>query len=372
MSNQNLFNDNWLKLQQEYWEGLTEMGRKVTGTALPQSNPWEAAMDQWWKAVSPAASDPAKTFMDHLLDQGKTYFATVERFTRDLTGMAGTGADGNAAAGGWDVLAKTFDQMQKAFSGETGDQGASQGASMSKMLGFWEMPLNNWQRMMSSTSPMMPGDLLRNMPHTQVKQNFDRMLSAPGLGYNREEQAQYQELIRSGIEYQQAFQKYVGFFNQLGIKSVDRMRSMVQSHSESGKSIDSARTLYDSWVQCCEEVYAEEVSTPEYARIHGELINAQMALKKRMSVMVDEMLGAMNMPTRNELRTLQNRLQETRRENKQLRHELEAIKRRIANLPGGDALPRSAPPAPAVKAAATPAAKKIVARKKAPAKPASS
>jgi class III poly(R)-hydroxyalkanoic acid synthase PhaE subunit len=368
MSNQNLFNDNWLKLQQQYWEGLAEMGRTVTGVDLPKNNPWEAAVDQWWKAVSPAASDPAKTFMDHLIGQGKTYFATVERLTRDLTGMAGTGSDGNAPAGGWDVLSKTFDQMQKAFSGGLSGQDESFG----KMLGFWEMPLDNWQRMVSSLSPMMPGDLLRNMPHTQVKENFDRMLSAPGLGYHREEQAQYQELVRCGMEYQRSFQEYIGFFNHLGMKSVDRMRSLVQSRSESGKAIDSARTLYDSWVHCCEEVYAEEVSTPEYARIHGQLVNAQMALKKRLSVMVDESLGALNMPTRSELRTLQNRLQETRRENKHLRHELEAIKRRIANLPGGDALPRSAPPAVKASAApSAPAAKKTVTRKKAPAKPAS-
>jgi class III poly(R)-hydroxyalkanoic acid synthase PhaE subunit len=369
MSNQNLFNDNWLKLQQQYWEGLAEMGRTVTGVDLPKNNPWEAAVDQWWKAVSPAASDPAKTFMDHLIGQGKTYFATVERLTRDLTGMAGTGSDGNAPAGGWDVLSKTFDQMQKAFSGGL----AGQDESFGKMLGFWEMPLDNWQRMVSSLSPMMPGDLLRNMPHTQVKENFDRMLSAPGLGYHREEQAQYQELVRCGMEYQRSFQEYIGFFNHLGMKSVDRMRSLVQSRSESGKAIDSARTLYDSWVHCCEEVYAEEVSTPEYARIHGQLVNAQMALKKRLSVMVDESLGALNMPTRSELRTLQNRLQETRRENKHLRHELEAIKRRIANLPGGDALPRSAPPAVKASAApSAPAANKTVTRKKAPAKPASS
>ena len=366
MSNQNLFNDNWLKLQQQYWEGLTEMGRKVTGSDMPKTNPWEAAMDQWWRALSPATSDPAKTFMDHLIGQGKTYFATVERFTRDLPGFGGTGS---AAGNGWDMLSNTFDQMQKAFSGGV----AGQDESFGKMLGFWEMPLDNWQRMVSSLSPMMPGDLLRNMPHTQVKENFDRMLSAPGLGYNREEQAQYQELVRCGMEYQRSFQEYIGFFNQLGMKSVDRMRSLVQTRSESGEPIDSARTLYDSWVHCCEEVYAEEVSTPEYARIHGQLVNAQMALKKRMSVMVDETLGAMNMPTRSELRTLQNRVQETRRENKHLRHELEAIKRRIANLPGGDALPRSTPPALKTSAApSAPAAKKTVARKKTVAKPASS
>ncbi len=98
------------------------------------------------------------------------------------------------------------------------------------------------------------------------------------------------------------------------------MGGYLQSVIDSGKSIDSARALYDNWVGCCEAVYAEEVATPEYAQIHGHLVNAQMALKKRMAIMVDENLGAMNMPSRSELRTLQDRLQETRRENKQLRH----------------------------------------------------
>lgn len=374
MSNSTLFNDDWLKLQQKYWENLTEMGRKAVGmdTSNPGlwgSAPWESAMNQWWQALSPGASDPAKNFMTHLMDQGKAYFGAVEHFTRGLPNLAG---NADAAGNGWAMLNKTFDDMQKAFAGGlTGGDG-----SLQRMLGFWEMPMDNWQRMMSSMSPMMPGDLLRNMPHDQVKDGMNKILSAPGLGYGREEQAQYQDLTRRIMEYQQAAQEYMGFFSKLGVKSVDRMRSYIQQHSDSGTTIDSARTLYDNWVMCCEAVYAEEVSTEEYARISGGLVNAQMALKKRMSIMVDENLGAMNMPTRSELRTLQDRLQETRRENKKLRHDLESIKRRIAHLPGGSARPRSA--APAVtrsSAAADQAAKKAPLRKKtaakAPTKPAS-
>jgi DNA-binding transcriptional regulator YbjK len=113
------------------------------------------------------------------------------------------------------------------------------------------------------------------------------------------------------------------------------MRGYLQGVVDSGKSIDSARAIYDNWVQCCEQVYAEEVSTPEYARIHGHLINAQMALKKRMSAMVDEYLGALNMPSRSELRTLQDRLQEARRENKHLRTEFNALKRQVEGIVAG-------------------------------------
>jgi class III poly(R)-hydroxyalkanoic acid synthase PhaE subunit len=215
---------------------------------------------------------------------------------------------------------------------------------------------------------MMPGDLLRNMPHGEMsgpfKEGLDRMLSAPGLGYTREEQAQYQHLIRAGLDYQRAFQEYSAFFSQLGIKALEKLRELLQQTSDAGETIDSARGLYDSWVGCCEAVYADEVATPEYARLHGRLINAQMALKQRLSVMVDESLGALNMPTRGELRTLQDRLQETRRENKRLSQELELIKQKLASLPSTPA----ASTAGRTSASSKATAKKTSARKKTTAK----
>jgi beta-phosphoglucomutase-like phosphatase (HAD superfamily) len=161
------------------------------------------------------------------------------------------------------------------------------------------------------------------------------------------------------------------------------MRGYLQGLVDSGKSIDSARAIYDNWVRCCEEVYGEEVITPEYARIHGHLINAQMALKKRMSVMVDESLGALNMPSRSELRPLQDRLQETRRENKRLRQDLLSLQRQVATLVAAGSSAQSAPapdsraraqpratPVPRPSIARPTTAKKTAARKKAAAKPA--
>jgi polyhydroxyalkanoate synthase subunit PhaE len=358
MANDAFFNDNWLKLQQQYWEGLTDMGRRAMGLDAPRQNPWEAAMDQWWKTVSPAANDPARAFMDRLVEQGKAYFGTVERFTGGLTGGL-TGANG--ANAGWDALTRIFDDMQRAFS--SGFGGTEADSAMRRMLGFWEMPLDNWQRMMSSLTPMMPGDLLRNMPHGQMTEGMDRMLSAPGLGYTREEQAQYQDLMRRNLDYQRAMQEYMGFFGKLGVKSVQRLRDFMQTRAASGEPIDSARALYDNWVGCCEAVYAEEVSTPEYSRIHGQLVNAQMKVKQRMSHLVDEALGAMNMPTRSELRTLQDRMQEARRENKRLRRDLDGIKRQLLDRA---ATPAARPPAMPI-ASSAPAApkKKASVRKKA-------
>ena len=374
-----LFSDDWLEIQRKYWDSWTDMSRKAMGAeGGDATKPWESALDHWWKALSPATPDAAKDFMERMMDQGKVFFRMAETF---IPG-AGAGAGGGSGADGWLSLTKTLEDLQGRFMGNMDDSGDA----LHRMMAFWELPYDNWQRMMSSMSPI-PGDLLRNMPHDPVRGHVDRVLSAPGLGYTREEQSQYQDLMRRTLDYQQALQEYLGFYSRLGVKSVERMRGYLQGVVDSGKSIDSARAIYDNWVSCCEEVYAEEVITPEYAQIHGQLINAQMALKRRMSIMVDESLGAMNMPTRSELRTLQDRLQETRRENKRLRHDLVALQRQVAALAtgggAGEAAPVPAPraqlvgrPAQAPAIAARPAtpkpatAKKTVARKKTTVKPA--
>ncbi|MCG8427146.1 MAG: class III poly(R)-hydroxyalkanoic acid synthase subunit PhaE, partial [Chromatiales bacterium] len=170
------------------------------------------------------------------------------------------------------------------------------------------------------------------------------------------------------VEYQRALGDYMRFFSNLGLLSANRLRDKVQALVDEGKQVDSARGLYDLWVSSSEEVYGEQVMTPEYAKIHGKMVNALMAVKQKLSHMVDESLGALNMPTRRELRTLQDRLQESRREYKALRAEVELMKEQMMDLrkPSAPAAKESAPKAaaPAKKAAS----KKKATKKKAAAK----
>ncbi|MCC7278104.1 MAG: class III poly(R)-hydroxyalkanoic acid synthase subunit PhaE [Chromatiaceae bacterium] len=348
--------DDWLSLQQKYWEQWTDLSRKAMGAQAPQMNPWEGALDHWWKAFAPAAPDMSRTFMERMMDQGKMFFRMADTFARPMPQFGGSPTDA------WSHMTKALNDMQKAFSGgqEQGDQ------ALHKMMAFWELPYDNWQRMASSMSPM-PGDLLRNMPHA-AGSTVDKVLSAPGLGYTREEQSQYQDLMRRSVAYQKALQEYMSIFSQMGVKSVNRMREVLEQMQASGKSIDTARGLYDTWVGCCEDVYAQEVKSPDYARIHGDLVNAQMALKQRMSIMVDETLGGMNMPTRGELRTLQDRVQQSRRENKMLRKELHALQLQVAALTGaGTGAPAAVP---AVADAAAPERRPVIRKKPVPSTPA--
>ena len=353
MTDSPFWNDDWMNVQQKYWSNWTEMNRKAMGLGEPVQSPWEGALNHWWKAISPQVPGASNEFMQRMMDQGKSFFQMTGEFNKNYQGT-----------NDWqEALNNTFSDMQKMFS--SGMQASLNGFdqnnsdAMHKMMAFWEMPMDNWQRMVSSLS-LMPGDVLRNMPH---EGGMDRVLNVPGLGYTREEEGQYKELMQRVVAYQKAFGEYLAFFSNLGLLSVERMKEKVDALVESETSIDTARGLYDLWVSACEDVYGEQVMTPEYAQIHGGLVNALMALKKKMGQLVDENLGAMNMPTRRELRTLQKRLQESRREAKALRAEVEQLKELVMSQ-------NKAAPAKETKAAAPakPATRKKVAKKKVAAK----
>lgn len=327
MSKTGFWSDDWLETQRKYWETWTSMNSQALGLAKPAFPSWEGAMDHWWQAVSAGVPQEGRLLVDRMLDQGKAFFHLADNLNQNLQG-------GDWAA----AMEKTINEMQKAFGLSIQNPGDD---NLHKMMAFWEMPFDNWQRFASSMS-LTPGDMLRNMPHDQVGEKLNRFLSAPGLGYSREEQAQYQDLARRGLAYQKASQDYFKFFSGLGIMSLEQLRERLAKMAADGKSITSYRALYDLWVECCEQVYGEQVATPEHAQVHGALVNALMALKKRMSIMVDENLGALNMPTRTELRTLEDRVQETRRENKRLRRELDALKEQLAGLADKPAATRTA------------------------------
>lgn len=143
--------------------------------------------------------------------------------------------------------------------------------------------------------------------------------------------------------YQRALHEYSQFFSGIGSESVERLRETFRRKAVNGEVTDSARTLYDTWVRTCEAVYGEHVMTPDFAGVNGQLVNAAMAVKHHVGMMVDEKLGSLNLPTRRELRTLQSRIQENRRENKRLRSELEVLKEQVANLTSVKSVRRAVP-----------------------------
>lgn len=350
----------WLKVQERYWQAWNDMTRFTSGASgarAAASQPWSQAMDQWWTAVSPALSSPVQNFFGHLVDQGKSFFGLSENLFSgilDASKAATSGAD-------WQrLLEKSFADLKTAAGATLPDSGSSLG----KMLAFWELPMDTWERTMSVMSGV-PGDFMQplktltSQQQAPVREQLNKFLSVPGVGYAREHQSQYQKLMQLYMDYQTAFDVYSAEYTKIGNASVERFQSKVTEAIGSDKPIDSMQSLFNLWVDACEEAYADQVSSDEYAKVYGRLVNSLMAFKKQGQALADETLGLLSIPTREDITTLQQRYQMMRRELRDIHERIDQLEQQPPAHPAASA----APAAPRRKTAGTTPRKKAVAKK---------
>ncbi len=188
-------NDEWMRLQERYWKAWTDLDAFNPGFGMPNASavqPWNQALDQWWRAVSPTVPTTTQDFFGHLVEQGKGFFKLSENLVTTITEMsknAGSLED-------WrHLLDKSLADLKTAVGTVTPDGQETLG----QMMSFWELPMDNWQRTASVMSGM-PGDVLQPFKsltlHQQMvpmREHMNKFLSVPGVGYSREHQEQYQK-----------------------------------------------------------------------------------------------------------------------------------------------------------------------------------
>ena len=316
--------DNWLEANQRYWDAWTRLWDKPAERPVPGPQPdpgWAEAADRWWKVMTPPVPPSSRELFDRLLEQGKTFL----RFSEALTASTKQAGGAFHSQEEWQRALRTIaEHWQAGFGQPPADPG---------FAAFWKLPFDTWSRTASSAS-MFPGDFLESQKPESwggrfadgLHRDMERFLSVPALGYTREAQEQGQEMVRLGLEYQRAVQAYGMAFRNLGTETFNRLQQRLADRAERREPVTTLRGLYDLWVDAAEEAYLELVSTESYAEVYGRMVNALMAVKHHGRNMVDEAVGAMGLPTRHGLSTLQRRQQELRREVTALRRELEALR----------------------------------------------
>ena len=314
MNSSPFWNEDWMQTQQKYWQQWHNMGRQTMGTQQDIPSPWEMTMDHWWQAVAPIADTNGRDFMEKMLAQSKEFFRLGSTLLQNLQENEN-----------WtEALNHALEQLQNQINQAAQQANVYAKDNIQQWMDFCQNPLTQWQKVTNE----LPGSM-----HNLTGSNpFAQVLGMPGLGYARENEESYKQLLQAGIDYQQKLFDYTQFFSDLGNLALQRMQEKVKALAAEEKSIDSIRVAYDLWVAASEEVYAARTMTPEYAKLHGELINALMVFKNQWNELQDQRLGAMGMPTRREVRTLQARLQDSRRTLQETQKGLQALTAQMTDL----------------------------------------
>lgn len=354
----------WLDAQQGYWKAWADLAQRGTQAPETPGNAWAEGLSRWWQAVSPLAPPGGREVFDRMMELSRGYFSLAERFASgDARGDKGT-----EALSGW------FEQMQKGWA-DWMQGGMRPDAQPKDAMAFWDLPMDTWNRLAASLMPM-PGDFTQAFhpegSPANLRDQVNRFLSLPAVGYTREFQEQYQRLGQLAMDYGAALQAYHMAFGKLAMDTAGKFQQALQAQAREAKPYTSLREVYDHWVEVSEAAYARFVMTDDYQALYGRLVNALMAMKHHLARMVDQGLEAMHMPTHAEISTLQRRQQELRRENIRMRNEIkaihgqmEALRRSNLEPPEGDAgaAPAGKPSARAGAAAKTAMAKTTAARR---------
>lgn len=341
--------DAWAEMQRKYWDAWSGFGHR---TALDKAEEafessaglWTQNIDFWSKLMTSSMPLETRSWTDKLLEVSKGYLQLGEALYK-----AATQEGGKDFGRWWEIVSESLTKTQE-------KSGAGFGVGKDPWSGFanlWGLPLDTWKRLSTACS-MLPGDMEKAFRDVGGSALVGDWLSTPTLGYTRESQEEAQRLGQLWLAHGQAAQAYAAVLSKVIARAGELLREQVLGQMGKGQTFDSLRACYDLWVDCGEEAYAEISVTDEFTSAQARLTNSLMAVKRQEQKMVDEALGAMNMPTRRELDTSHRRLHQLQRQvwrmqraldesgAAELREEVAALQRHLSQLT--ENIAQAAPP----------------------------
>ena len=287
----------WLKqmtdLQQQYWNGW----RDVAGKALEQvgrknGTPWHEGLEIWNRATTGGPKD----VIEHLMAHGRQYLQLLQGLT---TGKALAG-DGTMDVRRWlDELREVHLHYGRGLVGGVG-----------------QFP---W---FGGIDPAQIEQLVKSFasePMRSIQSDMRNWLGLPTFGLTREHQERNQALLRAWFDYQNASARYNELLFKSAALTLDRLEDRLSERDEPGRRIESARTLYDLWIDAAEEAFTEVAMGAEYREVYGELIDTQMRVRSGLNAEIERLNAQFDMPTRSEIDSMAQQLHALKAEVRKLR-----------------------------------------------------
>ncbi len=328
MSESNSWADQWLKAQQQFVGAWSDMANSGTASdTTSQSGLWADSFELWRKACAGQTQPEVQTALNKCFDMGKEYFTMAEQVTRNLS----EGSNPVQSVNQWmEQLKQSLQQM----SSMPGFNSTNAGEFMKQ----WFTPGDSWQQMVNTMTPInqamwqFPGMNTSVFNLGETIDPLGKILESPGIGYFREPQGKQQKAVQLAIEYNEANFKFNQAFLRVATESIQGFQQRLLK-MDAGSVPKSLREIYNLWVEVSEEHYAEFAMSDEYQSLYGDMVNRLMTLRKHYSEMADDMLRALNLPNTREVDTMQERLQQLRRETIELKSEIREIKSMLATAP---------------------------------------
>ncbi len=325
--------NDWQALSQQYWNAWNDATRKAFGTqAAPATDqtPWHEGLEQWSRMFDAGkARDSQSEVVERLLAGARSYFSLLQT-------LAEKGAAGEADPQAWS------DAVRQSFNFPGADAALIDNPLARALRELAGQGAKGFEQMTESLNPAMA--------------EARALLDMPAFGYAREHQERYQQTAKAWLDYQRETNRYNALIARASRRAFEVFEDKLAERGEPGRQIDSARALYDLWVDAAEDAYAEVALSDEFREVYGALVNAQMRVRQGVQREVERVATDLGMPTRTEIDSMGKRLHALHRDAKNqaevlpgLVAEVAALRAEVERLKSGG---RSAAPRRAAKKAA--------------------
>ncbi len=308
----NDFNNNWAQgfdaLSKQYWNAWSDMARQGGAQTSPTDG-WQQMLASWapWAPWARSGRGSIDEAVERMTSQGGAWFGQMQQVAQQF-------ARGQANVG--DIM-RSWKEM---FGGSGGNPFAGvfpQGVATG-MPGF-----DQW---MQQASPMLEN----------FRAQWRGTMDMPAFGHAREQQERLQSFVQAQGDYRQAMAAYAAVLFKAGQRSFEVFEDKLIERSEPGRQIDSARALFDVWIDAVEQAWSEIALSPDYRRVYGELANAQTRVKGGVQDMIERASGQFGMPTRTEVNSSHRKVTQLERDVRELRQRLAELEVRGANAGAGN------------------------------------
>ncbi len=146
-----------------------------------------------------------------------------------------------------------------------------------------------------------------------LRQQGADWLQRPAFGPAREHQERLQALALAWQQWEERNDAFNAILAQAGQGAFARFERLLEQHDVPGKRLESARALFDLWIDAAEEAWAEIAMSTEYRHAYAEMTNALMRLRLGLQREVEQFGAMLGLPGRSELDALHRKVADLER-----------------------------------------------------------
>ncbi|MEL1264132.1 class III poly(R)-hydroxyalkanoic acid synthase subunit PhaE [Pseudoxanthomonas putridarboris] len=271
----------------QYWSLWGDALRQAGGAAPTPTPGWQQAVD-WWSQLMPGGTGQVQDVLGRFQRQAGDWFGQMQQVAAQFAGRDHGPADITRA---WREALGMADP-QPAHNPFADIFRAMQGSGAHGLDGWMEQA----------------------RPYIDAMQRENaRWMHLPTFGLSREQQERWQQLAQAQQDYQHQVGEYDRLMLKVAQQAFELFEQKLAAHSAPGQQLDSARALFDLWVDAAEEAYAEIALSADFRKVYGALANAQMRLRLSVQREVEQVCALFGMPTRTEVDSAHRKIVELER-----------------------------------------------------------